>query len=327
MAILTTLAPEALANLVAEYPLGALRAARGIEAGTVNTSYLLDLDRGRFFLRVYEEQEQAGAVRETKVLVHLAEAGVVTPAPVAASSGALALTIAGKPCALFPWIEGEILCQKRVTHEVARVVGAALARIHLAGHAPDAPLDAGRFGPLDLAKRCERVAASTDLEARALADSLRERVLAIAVARDQRAEPAPSGLIHGDLFRDNVLWRADSLSSPSGCRIAALLDFESAHDGPFAYDLAVTLLSWCYGSTLDLSLARAMVDGYRSVRELEPADRGALYDEAILAALRFTITRITDDAIRVGKRWQRFVDRRLALEALGPTALAEALGL
>ncbi|MCW5836067.1 MAG: homoserine kinase, partial [Labilithrix sp.] len=91
--------------------------------------------------------------------------------------------------------------------------------------------------------------------------------------------------------------------------------------------LAVTLLSWSYGSRLDTDLGRALVRGYREVRELEPGDREVLYDEALFAALRFTITRITDDAIRVGKRWQRFVERREAIERLGRAGLAEALGL
>lgn len=320
MAILTVPAEHELAAFTAEYPLGKLQAARGIEAGTVNTSYALELEAGRFFLRIYEEQDAAGAAREAKVLAHLAARGVPTPAPVATADGRTVQTIAGKPAALFPWIEGEILCQARVTPAAAEAVGAALARIHLAGHAPDAPLDAGRFGALDLARRCERVRTSSDPEAAVLADSLKASVLSIA---ERRRRDVPSGLIHGDLFRDNVLWDPHAKE----CRIAALLDFESAHDGPFAYDLAVTILSWAFGSELDTNVARAIVRGYRSVRELEAADREVLYDEAIFAALRFTITRITDEAIRVGKRWQRFVERREAIERLGPRGLLEVLGL
>jgi homoserine kinase type II len=229
-------------------------------------------------------------------------------------------TVAGKPAALFPWIDGETLCQARVTPAAAEAVGAAVAGIHLAGHAPGAQLDAGRFGPAELARRCERVARSPDPDARLLADSLQRDVLAVA---SRRRTDVPHGLIHGDLFRDNVLW--ESHAGPF--TIAALLDFESAHDGPFAYDLAVTVLSWSYGSTLDAGIASAIVRGYRWVRDLTVAEQAALYDETILAALRFTITRITDNAIRVGKRWQRFVSRREEVEQLGPRAFMEVLGL
>jgi homoserine kinase type II len=326
MAILTVPSDRDLIVFVEAYDLGVLRSARGIEAGTVNTSYQLELETGRFFLRIYEEQDAQGAAREARVLAHLAAQGVPTPAPVVAKDGRSMRTVAGKPAALFPWIEGDILCQRSVSVAAAEAVGAALAQIHQAGHAPDAPLDEGRFGPRDLAVRCDRVASSRDPEAAALADSLRRALEDFAAHRKK----APSGLIHGDLFRDNVLWQERhprDIEKKTPCRIAALLDFESAHDGPFAYDLAVTILSWSFGSDLDTSVASAIVRGYRSVRELEPGDREALYSEAIFAALRFTITRITDEAIRVGKKWQRFVARREAIERLGERGLLEALGL
>jgi homoserine kinase type II len=320
MAILTVPTNSELAAFAAAYDRGALESARGIEAGTVNTSYLLELEQGRAFLRIYEEQDFAGAAREASLLVHLAARGIPTPAPLLGRDGLATRPIAGKPAALFPWVEGNILCQRAVTPPAAERVGAALARIHLAGHAPDAPLGGGRFGPAELVARCDRVAASSDMEARALAAPLRETV---ARTSARRRSDIPRGLIHGDLFRDNVLWDAP----PSTCRIAALLDFESAHDGPFVFDLVVTLLSWSYGSELNLPIAAAIVRGYQGVRSLEPNEREALYDEAVFAAVRFTITRITDNAIRVGKRWQRFVERRQAIEALGPRGFPEALGL
>jgi homoserine kinase type II len=322
MAILTVPQEDELRAVSAAFSsLGDLHAVHGITGGTVNSSYALDFTAGRYFLRIYEEQDAKGAARESQVLAHLAGHGVVTPAPMTAATGETLFTIGGKPAAVFPWVEGEILCQARVTPLHAHEVGRARARNHKTGHAPGAPRDMGRFGPHELEKRCERVALSTDHEAKALAPNLRAACLAATEARDENEGRAPSGLIHGDLFRDNVLW-----DRTSG-KIAALLDVESACDGPFAYDLAVTILAWSFGATLDLSIARALVEGYRSVRELERADREVLFDEMLLAALRFTITRITDEAIRVGKRWQRFVERRQAVEALGSKGLREALGL
>jgi homoserine kinase type II len=316
MAILTVPDDAALAALVAAYDLGEIKAKKGIEAGTVNTSYALHLGRGRYFLRLYEEQGQAGAEAEARLLLHLAQAGVKTPAPVAARDGVLVRTLAGKPAALFPWVEGEMLCLPAVTPAAAREVGAALARMHVAGPDPGGVLGAGRFGPAELAARCDRVARSSDPSARVEAEPLRAALAEVAA---QRRAGLPRGLVHGDLFRDNVLWHEG--------RIAALLDFESAHLGPFAYDIAVTILSWSFRDAFDLAVARAVTDGYREVRELSEVEREGLYTEAVFAALRFTVTRITDEAIRVGKRWQRFVARREALAKLGPRGLREALGL
>lgn len=316
MAILTIPTDAELDALVAAYDLGERVSSKGIAAGTVNTSYALVLGQGRYFLRIYEEQGHEGAEAEAGLLLHLAAHGVPTPPPVRARDGAMVRTLAGKPAVLFPWVDGDMLCLRAVTPAAGRLVGAALARMHLAGAPPGSPLGAGRFGATDLAIRCDRVATSTDEVARTKAEELRA---AITAAGEARSTGLPSGLVHGDLFRDNVLWHEG--------RISALLDFESAHLGPFAYDIAVTFLSWSFKDELDLAIARSIVDGYRTVRELAPEERDAIYDEAIFATLRFTITRITDDAIRVGKKWQRFVERREAVERLGRRGLTEALGL
>ena len=321
MAILTVPTDEALRGLLDAYDLGEMRSAKGIEAGTVNTSYDLDLASGRYFLRIYEEQPRAGAEAEARLLLHLAAAGVKTPPPVQARDGSMVHLLAAKPAAIFPWIDGDMLCLHAVTPEAAHAVGAALARMHLAGPPGPSPsgeseLGGGRFGPDDLVARCDRIAKSTDAVARVEAEPLRDAV--IRIDRRRRTD-LPKGLVHGDLFRDNVLWHDG--------QIAALLDFESAHRGPFAYDLAVTILSWSFRDALDLDVARAIVRGYREVRPLEESEREGFFAEAVFAALRFTITRITDDAIRVGKKWQRFIARRDAIEQLGPKGLQEAFGL
>lgn len=321
MAILTVPTDDALDALLGAYDLGEKRSAKGIDAGTVNTSYALELGSGRYFLRIYEEQGKPGADAEARLLLHLAAAGVPTPAPVKARDGTMVHLIAGKPAAIFPWIDGDMLCLKAVTPAAAREVGSALARMHLAGPPPPLPsgepsIGAGRFGADELVARCDRIAKVADPVAREQAEPLRDAV--IKTDRKRRTD-LPKGLVHGDLFRDNVLWH--------GGQIACLLDFESAHRGPFAYDIAVTILSWSFRDALDRDVARAVVDGYRKIRELEANEREAMYAESVFAALRFTVTRITDNAIRVGKKWQRFVERREAIEQLGPAGLREALGL
>lgn len=305
MAIRTLLPDAALDAFLASFaPLGTRVASRGIEAGTVNTSYALDLTSGHYFLRLYEEQDFGGAAREAEMLAHLAEADVPTPAPIAGADGAFVRLLAGKPASLFPWRPGQMVCQKGVTPTHGRLLGAALAQVHLAG----GPCGEGRFHPDALVARCDRIGD------RALAASLATDVATVA---SRRNASLPTGLLHGDLFRDNVLWNEGTIS--------ALLDFESAHRGPYIYDVAVAILSWSFSSELELPIARSIAAGYQEVRPLLPAEREAFLDEAVLATLRFAITRITDDAIRVGKKWQRFVQRREALEALGRDRLVTVL--
>jgi homoserine kinase type II len=275
-----------------------------VEAGSVNSNFSVRCGGSSYFLRLYEEQDASGAAEEMSTLRVLAASGVSTPTAVASG------TLSKKPAALFPWIEGTHACQRAVSAERARAVGASLARVHLA----NAPARDGRFDERALRARLASIDAAVypvDRLARTLD----------ALARD-RDRGLPSGLTHGDLFRDNVLWDGD--------RVAALLDFESASRGAFVYDLAVTMLAWCYGDAFDFELARAMVAGYESARALRAAEKHAFYTEARMAAVRFTITRITDYAMRGGenrvmKDWRRFLARLDALEALGERGLAEAL--
>lgn len=228
------------------------------------------------------------------MVTRLAASGVVTP--VAIASGVLA----GRPAALFPWISGAHSCQRAVDASRARAVGEALARVHLTN------VDAsdGRFGESALVGRLDTIDARTYP-----VDRLRLTLTELARDRDAGV---PAGLTHGDLFRDNVLW--------DGGRLTALLDFESASRGPFVYDLAVTVLAWCFHDAFDWALARAMIEGYERVRPLELREKRAFYTEARFAAVRFTITRITDYAMRGGegrvmKDWRRFLARLDALEA------------
>ena len=360
MAILTVLELERAQAIGRHYGIE-VREVHPILAGSVNSNYaLLHAGRGStaagrsgggiVFLRIYEEQDASAASREAALLNHLSAAGVRTPRPIAREDGGgFTSEHAGKPVALFPWCDGQMICQAGVTPERAWRVGEALARVHLAG--ATFPGAAGsRFDVPRLRGRLESVAQ------RALAPPLRAVVRELSAALDRAGEllPPPSesqGVIHGDLFRDNVLWRSDG-------NLEALLDFESASRGSFAFDLMVTVLAWCYGgapraaeppedggavsgnvepaerasANFEPALTRAMMAGYGSTRPMPEAERARLWAEACFAATRFTITRITDFELRspragVFKDYQRFLARLREIEALGPGGWQTLLGV
>jgi homoserine kinase type II len=132
--------------------------------------------------------------------------------------------------------------------------------------------------------------------------------------------------VHGDLFIDNVLWIGD--------RVSYVLDWEMSCVDPFAYDLAVTVNAWAFTDGYDVPRARALVEGYRSKRKLEPDTVAALYPWARYAALRFTASRIHAfhlaelGADRLAwKDWRRYRDRLLALRAMGDAGYRAMLGL
>ncbi|XXX77854.1 homoserine kinase [Sorangium sp. So ce134] len=337
MAILTPLSLADARRIGALYGLE-IADVRGLLAGSVNSNFALTLadGRGQVFLRVFEEQQRDAASREARMLEHLAAGGVATPQPLRRRDGAsgsegaaFIAEHAGKPVALFPWVAGDALCQARVTPDATRRVGAALARVHLVGASFEGA-NASRFDLDSLDQRLQSLraparpggagAAPLPPDVAAAVDELTGRLQRIRAAAPRAS--GPETLIHGDLFRDNVLWQDGEIS--------ALLDFESASRGSAAFDLAVTMLAWCYGDDLDPDLAAALAAGYTSVRPLSTEERGRLFHESLVAALRFSITRITDFELRpkgsgVYKDFRRFLARQRTLERLGPEGLLALL--
>lgn len=309
MALLTELSLANAAPLVREFGLE-LKTVEPLTAGSVNSNFRLMDAAGRvYFARLYEEQDHEGALREHALVAALDEAGLPVVRALKTRDGGSLASFHGKAFAVFPWREGEILCQGRVSAEACRKLGVALAGVHLCS--PRAPtLPEGRFRIPDLRERLKRV----EVSGRA---SLLPSVVAIRARLDHyevhRAANLARGICHGDLFRDNVLWQ--------GAELSALLDFESACNNHFAYDLMVTVLAWCYGNEFDTRLVQALFDGYRSVRPVPAAEMAALPAEGAIACLRFASTRLTDFSLRVPegvlpvRDFRRFLARMAAIEA------------
>lgn len=280
-------------------------------AGSVNSNFSARTRQGRrFFVRVYEEQGFEGAEAELTVIRELAAAGVPTPPPLEKRTGGYVSEHRGKPVAIHPWVDGAILRFGQVTPQAAREVGRALARVHscspsLSHIAP------GRFGLDGLRERLDRVD-RTDSSYAEVTRRIRERIEFHSV---RSPSSLPTGLIHGDLFRDNVLWR-----DAKGAELLALLDFESASAGIFVYDVMVCVHAWCYGSRFEPELVRALLAGYARERPFEPEERAAIVHQGSLAALRFATTRLTDFSLRAppgqppARDYRRFLDRLEALE-------------
>jgi homoserine kinase type II len=306
MGLFTVLSLEDARRLGGEFGIDVAR-VEPLAAGSVNSNYrVTDASGNRYFARVYEEQDVSGAEVEIRLLGELHRQGIPTTRPLAHSGSSVA-TLQGKPFAMYPWVDGEILCQRKVEPSHCEKVGAALAKIHAASPRLSR-LGEGRFGVDDVARRLDRIERESPEHA-AAASVIRRK---LEHHRQRRTPALPSGVIHGDLFRDNVLWHDGD--------IAALIDFESASHGPFCFDLAVTLLAWCYGSDLSDSLVGALFGGYAAVRPLEPEEREGIVTEGALACLRFATTRITDFSMRAepGKPplrdYRRFLQRLDALE-------------
>jgi len=284
----TQLADDELAALADAFQLGAVRAARPIAAGTINSNFAVDTERGAWFVRVNEGKSEADVAWEAQLVAALAAAGVATPPPLIARDGRpyAALRGGAKWVSAFAWRAGHHLGPGEVDAGYAVTFGAELARLHLAGLA--LPADWRRRSIYDhahLVARYQQFAASRDPELGRAIAVIGAGLAAAEAAAEVRAR-ASHGMIHGDLFRDNVLYDAR--------RLVAILDFEQASGGSLAYDLAVCINDWCWDGGFRAAIAEALLIGYQTVRPLSDADCEALLIEVPAAAARFTITRITD---------------------------------
>jgi len=306
MAVFTECTPKDVDALCEDLGLGRALSLTPIAAGSVNSNFFLETTLGRFFFRIYEEQSADGVSYEHDVLRHLKSNAIPVPAPVGRSQHhSLSINyLFDKPVGFFELSPGEMRCQSVVDVEVARSVGELLARIHLAGETFGTRRPS-RFELGDLERRLDFIEEANDAELVSVTRTLRERLREFASVRVQ---PCGQGLIHGDMFRDNVLWM--------GADVSAVLDWESASDGYYGYDLMVTVLAWCYSDRLRLDWVHALTSSYQSVRSAITEDGDALLFFAQLAATRFSITRITDFHLKKGKGERTHKDYRRFLRRL-----------
>jgi len=322
MALYTVLGDEELAAAMRAFGLPAPDRVRPEPKGGENSNYHLWAGGRRFFLRVNEGKSDADVAFEAEVLRFLEGAGFGVPRLLPAANGRPFVPVAGRQAMLFEYAPGEELAREAVTPLHCRAVGERLGRLHdLAGAFPgERP---NPYGP----PRVEawlaglRPDGGGDAEV-AAALPLLERELALAA----ELPGAPRGLVHGDLFVDNVLWIGD--------RPSAILDWEMACTDPFAYDLGVALSAWCYRERYEQPRVLALMIGYRSRRRFEPETLDALYAWTRFAALRFTASRIhgyhraglAADRL-VKKDWRRYRDRLAALVEMGEAGFRELVGL
>lgn len=285
-----------------------------IAAGTINTNVRVRTSDGTFFVRINEGKAAADVEREAAIVTHLAARGVPTPAPRQARDGRPFAAWNGELASVFPWLEGRTLTRAEVGVPEAQQAGRALAQMHVAGadfsdHRP------GRYEPDEIARRLATVAALNRPE---LADAVaRLRPALVRLAHERRPD-LPLGLIHGDLFIDNVLY----LDAPGERRLTALLDFEQASWGRLTYDIAVAVLAFAFGSDGDFraDVTRAFLAAYAAVRRPGPTEAEGLGAELQFAACRFAVTRITDVHLRReagapgGKDFRRYLARLEAVE-------------
>jgi homoserine kinase type II len=283
MAVYTDVSDEELAGFIASYAIGALTSCKGIAEGVENSNYLVHTEAGRYILTLYEKRVAPQDLPYFLALMeHLAARGITCPVPVHDREGRTLRELAGRPAALITFLDGVSVRRPGIEH--CALLGQALGRFHLAGEG----------FPL---KRSNSLSLSGWLPLNAAIGSGADQIIA-GLAREIEQEldhlkhtwPAglPAGVIHADLFPDNVFFL--------GPRLSGLIDFYFACDDMLAYDVAVCLNAWCFeaDASFNITKARALLQAYEGVRPLSASELDALPTLARGAAMRFLLTRSYD---------------------------------
>ncbi len=283
MAVYTEVSDEELAAFLGTYDIGQVLSYKGIAEGVENTNYFLHTTAGSYILTLYEKR-----VREhdlpffLALMEHLSARGLTCPEPIRNRRNEPLGRVAGRPGVIVSFLTGVSVRRPMARH--CGAVGSALARLHLAG--ADFPMT--RPNALSLAN-WPGLFAVAQPQADEVAPGLAGRT-ARELDHLGKAWPSslPSGVIHADLFTDNVFFIGDELSG--------VIDFYFACTDAFAYDLAICLNAWCFepDGSFNLTKGRAMIAGYEAVRPLEPEETAALPTLCRGSALRFMLTRLVD---------------------------------
>ena len=289
MAVYTEVSDDELRDFVARYDIGQVVSCKGIAEGIENTNYLIRTTSDSFILTLYEKRVEAADLPFFLGLMeHLAGAGIPCPIPVRGSDGTAFHELCGRPAAIVTFLEG--MWPRRISPDHCAALGGAMARMHLAG----ATFDGDRPNTLSVAGWRDLVDA-TQARADEMADGLGEEI-GREIAEIERGWPArlETGIIHADLFPDNVFFLDG--------KISGFIDFYFACTDIVAYDLAICLNAWCFETdgSFNITRARRMLAAYREVRPLTEAEMDALPLLARGAALRFLLTRLFDWLNRPG---------------------------
>ncbi len=309
MAIYTAINKREAVRISDEFGLGEYLSFTGIRNGSVNTHYLLETKKGRFFVKIDEVKSELEVKQELELLLYLRRQGCPCLQPIKSKNGKYYQELHGKYLSLSRHLEGVELHLESITPSHLSVLGHALANLHLIGRGYKKGID-NRFGFTKVVNIYREVRRQLPSHLRNIIRVLDDEVSYLENYLDNNL---PKGIIHGDLFPDNVRFK--------GSRLTGIIDFEAACRGKLIYDLATTVNAFCYlEGRYRIDRFEPLISGYESLRPLSLPEWDSFPNELRFSALRFTVTRIKDFYLRkidenqrIYKDFREFFDRLLIL--------------
>ena len=284
MAVYTEVSFDEAQGLMQALNLGDLQTIKACAGGIENTNYFADTDQGQYVLTLFERLTFEQLPFYLHLMKHLAERGIPVPDPALDKNGDILHTLNGKPAAVVNKLRGSSQLQPTLAH--CAQVGQMLAQMHLAGQ--DFDLHQPNLRGLPWWNSVlPAVLPHITLDQRSLL--LGELAFQNHMAESSMCKSLPTGVVHADLFRDNVMFEGDELTG--------FFDFYFAGNDTFLYDISVCLNDWCIDLATgqhDAARANAFLTAYQAIRPLIAQERSLLPAMARAGALRFWISRLWD---------------------------------
>lgn len=279
MSVYTSVSRSQLEQFLLNYSIGELVSYQGISEGIENTNYFVDTTKGSYVLTIFELLPTADIPFYVELMAYLNENNIPSAHPIADRNNNYLQSLLNKPAILMQRLEGKSVLNPELIH--CQEIGSALAKLHLAGTGFELQKVNFRGQQWRMSTGGQLLDLVTRENAKILGEELRAQAL-------QHYEDLPQGVIHADLFRDNVLF--------AGNHITGILDFYNACNDSLLYDVAITVNDWCVfqDGSLDFSRASALCQGYTSVRSVDSEEQKAWPMVLRTAALRFWLSRLWD---------------------------------
>lgn len=289
MSVFTSVSNTQLKAWLQDYAIGELVALKGISAGITNTNFFVTMQENsgmqtQYVLTLFEHNTLEELPYFIDLMAHLAAHGIACPRPIADKAGHCLHLLNGKPAALVSCLAGQDVAAPSIAQ--CAEVGRVLAHMHLAGQSFEAQFPQHHSHNQRGADWRERTAARVMPHLPADEQQLLQETMHFQATFE--TSNLPKGVIHADLFRDNVLFVGDN--------IGGLIDFYYACHDVLAYDLAIAVNDWCVHADgrFDEARLNAMLGGYQAVKPLSENERAAWAGLLRVAALRFWLSRLHD---------------------------------
>ncbi|MCL1886781.1 MAG: homoserine kinase [Betaproteobacteria bacterium] len=284
MAVFTFVSMQELIPWLFHYDVGQAQEIRGIASGIENSNFFVTTDQGEYVLTLFEKLTVEQLPYYLNLMYHLAGHGIRVASPIPDREGKILGMLCGKPASLVTKLSGDWL-EKPIPSHCAQV-GQMMARMHLAGkgYPHYQPNLRGLSWWLEIMPQVQGYLSDDN------AVFLQEEVLLQKTFSETAVySRLPSGPIHADLFRNNVMFDGDELSG--------FFDFYFAGNDTWLFDVAVAVNDWCIRldtGEFDEMRLRAFLDAYQAVRPFTPDEQQAWQTTLRAAALRFWLSRLYD---------------------------------